>query len=90
RAVGGWPPADHSRVLRAMRRAGLPLHASGVGVDAVMDGMARDKKRVDGRLRFVLPMAIGDVRHGIEVGGDVVRAAVEQCLAAPSSAELAG
>ena len=90
RAVGGWPASDHARVLRAIRNAGLPLHASGLHVDAVMDGMTRDKKRLDGRLRFVLPLAIGDVRPGIEVAGVVVRGAVELCLAAPSAAELAG
>jgi len=68
----------------------LPLHVSGLRIDEVMDGMARDKKIVDGRLRFVLPLAIGDVRYGIEVAADVVRGVVAQCLSAPSSAELAG
>lgn len=87
RAQGWWPENDHRRVLSALHRAGLPLHAAGVLPDVVMKAMSRDKKNVDGRVRFVLPIVIGDVRHGIEVAGPVARAAVEACLAPPPASE---
>lgn len=90
RSQGWWPQRDHARVLGALRHSGLPLHAEGLKADAVMKGLARDKKSVDGRVRFVLPVAIGDVRHGVEVGGAVVREAVEACLLPPSAAEWSG
>jgi 3-dehydroquinate synthetase len=84
---GWWPDADHARVLRSLQRAGLPLSAEGQTADAVMAAMAHDKKALDGRIRFVLPVRIGDVRHGIEVSGPEARAAVTAILAPPAAAE---
>ena len=89
-AQGWWPQRDHHRVLDALARCGLPVSVRDLSADAVMKGLQRDKKRVDGRLRFVLPVALGDVRHGVEVGGPQVRAAVEACLADPPVAEWGG
>jgi 3-dehydroquinate synthase len=87
RTQGWWPESDHARVLSVLHRAGLPLHVDGVMPGSVMKGMSRDKKSVDGRIRFVLPLAIGDVRHGIEVSPPVARAAIEACLAPPPASE---
>jgi len=87
---GWWPERDHALLLGALRGAGLPLFAQELKVDAVMKGLARDKKSVDGQVRFVLPFAMGDVRHGIPVGGPVVREAVEACLAPPPPTEWSG
>ncbi len=88
RSRGWWPPSDHVRVLNVLRAADLPVHAAGLKADAVMKGVTRDKKAVDGRVRFVLPVKIGDVQHGIEIEGPAVREAVEACLAPPRPAEL--
>ena len=90
RTRGDWPPADHVRVLNVMRRVGLPVFAGTVRADSVMSGIARDKKVVEGRVRFVLPVSLGDVRHGIEVDMAVALRAIETCTAAPSGAELTG
>jgi 3-dehydroquinate synthetase len=73
-----------------MRRVGLPVFARAVKADAVMNGIARDKKVVDGRVRFVLPVSLGDVRHGIEVDTAVALRAIESCTAPPIGAELTG
>jgi len=88
--AGWWPHGDHALMLGALRSAGLPLFARDVKVDAVMTGLSRDKKSVDGHVRFVLPYAIGDVRTGIPIGDPVVRAAVEACLAPPPASEWSG
>ncbi len=88
--AGWWPHRDHALLLNALRGAGLPVFAQELKVDAVMKGMLRDKKSVDGQVRFVLPFALGDVRHGIYVGGPVVREAVEACLAPPTPTEWSG
>jgi len=85
-----WSKDDHALVLGALRDAGLPLFAEGLKADAVMEGLSRDKKSVDGQVRFVLPYAIGDVRTGIPIGGPIVRTAVEACLAPPPASEWSG
>ena len=89
RSQGWWPERDHARILGVLQTMGMPLHAGNVKADALMKAMAHDKKRIDGKIRFVLPYAIGDVRHGIEVPSSVVRAAVEACLSAPPAEEWA-
>jgi len=90
RTRGDWPPGDHVRVLNVMRRVGLPVFARAVKADAIMSGISRDKKVVDGRVRFVLPVSLGDVRHGIEVDAAVALRAIESCTAPPSGTELTG
>jgi 3-dehydroquinate synthetase len=81
----GWPQASHARVLRALRRAGLRLHAQ-LPLDAMLSSMLHDKKRADGQMRFVLPYALGDVRHGIEVPETAVRSALMELEKAPVKA----
>lgn len=87
---GWWPQRDHASLLSALRGAGLPLYAQDLKVDAVMKGLTRDKKSVDGQVRFVLPFTMGDVRYGVNVLGPVVRSAVEAVLAPPPSTEWSG
>ncbi|MER2597946.1 MAG: 3-dehydroquinate synthase [Caldilineales bacterium] len=50
-----------ARVESALARLGLPVRAPGFAPQAVLAAMQTDKKRAHGRLRFVLPRAIGDV-----------------------------
>lgn len=90
RTRGDWPPADHVRVLNVMRRVGLPVFARSVRPEAVMSGIARDKKVVDGRVRFVLPVSLGDVRHGIEIETAIALRAIESCTGPPGGSELTG
>jgi len=78
----GWPQAMHARMLCAMRRAGLRVHAR-LPVDVVLASMEHDKKRVAGQVRFVLPYALGDVRYGIEVPRETVRSALIELERAP-------
>jgi 3-dehydroquinate synthase len=84
---GWWPPADHARVLEAIQRAKLPIFAARVSPQAVMDGLRHDKKRLDGKLRFVLPVRIGEVRAGIEVDRRTVRDVIKACLTPPRADE---
>ena len=57
---------------------GLPLRFEGASVDDVVALVARDKKRVGGRVPFVLVRAPGEVTHGNHVDEASVRAAVEE------------
>ncbi len=54
-------PALLDRVEGLLRRLDLPLRYHGAEPEAVLAAMSTDKKRLGGRLRFVLPRAIGDV-----------------------------
>ncbi len=66
---------DHLRVLALLALLEMPLRTSIEAGDALA-AMALDKKRLRGRLRFVLPRAIGDVRYDCEAP----RAAVLEVL----------
>ncbi|HVS46507.1 MAG TPA: 3-dehydroquinate synthase family protein [Verrucomicrobiae bacterium] len=57
--------SDHLRMLTLLALLRLPL-VMPLRPAAVLAAMQADKKKRDGRLRFVLPNAIGDVEYGIE------------------------
>jgi 3-dehydroquinate synthetase len=62
---------DHLRVLALLALLGLPLQTS-LSPRDVLAAMQSDKKKRDGRLRFVLPRAIGTVEYGIECSDRIV------------------
>lgn len=58
----GWiDPATTARLVALLRAFGLPTDAAGLPADALLEAMTRDKKNQSGRIRFVLPRAIGQV-----------------------------
>jgi 3-dehydroquinate synthase len=62
-------PGVARRIGAALASLGLPTAVPGtVPPEAIARAMATDKKRTDGAIRFALPVAIGEVRIGIEVG----------------------
>lgn len=79
RGYGVWSERDQERVVDLLRTLELPTAQRGLDVDAVLGAMRMDKKRREGRLRFVLPRRLGDVVSGIELDDDSVREAVEIC-----------
>jgi 3-dehydroquinate synthase len=76
-ALGRCPPELAARVERLLARHGLPVHPPDFAPEDVWEAMAADKKRRGGRLRFVLPEAIGRV----VVADDVPKEAVLETLA---------
>jgi shikimate kinase/3-dehydroquinate synthase len=59
--LGLCDPALASRIETLLDRLGLPIRAPGYAPEQVLAAMSVDKKRVAGRLRFILPRAVGDV-----------------------------
>ncbi|HKI18451.1 MAG TPA: 3-dehydroquinate synthase [Isosphaeraceae bacterium] len=58
----GWiGPGAIERLVRLLERFGLPTSAPGLDPDRLLDAMSRDKKNRRGKIRFVLPRAIGRV-----------------------------
>ncbi|MCS6844699.1 MAG: hypothetical protein NZ528_10335, partial [Caldilineales bacterium] len=63
------------RVERLLERLALPTRIeAGYAPEQVLAAMATDKKRLSGRLRFVLPRAIGDVDIFDDVPAEAVLA----------------
>jgi len=79
---------DHARVLRCLKRAGLPLCDRAADVRAVERALAVDKKRLAAAQRFVLPVRIGEVRIGMAAAPADVRDVIAQCTRPPSAEEL--
>jgi 3-dehydroquinate synthase len=73
----GWIEADLTeRLALLLGRLGLPADARGLDPDALLDAMTRDKKNRGGRVRFVLPRALGQVELTDMASLDDVRAVV--------------
>ncbi|MBV9717708.1 MAG: 3-dehydroquinate synthase [Candidatus Eremiobacteraeota bacterium] len=80
--TGRFTQAEHLRVLTLLTLLGLPLQTAEHPEDIVA-AMESDKKRRSGRLRFVLPRAIGDVEYGMECDGRTVRSVVARLAEPP-------
>jgi 3-dehydroquinate synthase len=80
--AGRFSQSEHLRVLAVLALLRLPLQTS-LAPEAIWAAMRSDKKRRNGRLRFVLPRAIGDVEYGIECSPSAVRAVLGRLHAPP-------
>lgn len=65
------------RIVTLIGRAQLPIGGLNLDVDAVLHAMRTDKKVRAGRVRFVLPVQIGQVVVRDDVPPELVRRAVE-------------
>jgi 3-dehydroquinate synthase len=74
--MGLWSEADQQRQLALIEAAGLPRHWPELAEDAVLQCLQGDKKVRDGRVRFVLPTAIGSV----QIRDDVTAATIGRAL----------
>lgn len=74
----------HLRVLTLLALFGLPLQTS-LQPERILAAMSADKKRRGGRLRFVLPRAIGDVEYGVECAVSSVRAVLRRLCRPPET-----
>jgi 3-dehydroquinate synthase len=81
--TGRFSESEHLRVLALLALLGMPLRTS-VPAGAVFRAMQNDKKKRDGRLRFVLPRAIGDVERGVECDERAIRSVLRRLGRVPS------
>jgi len=82
--TGRFSEEEHLRMLGTTALLGMPLRTA-IGVDETMAAMQSDKKKRAGKLRFVLPRAIGDVEYGVEVPERTVRSVLAQLRRSPES-----
>lgn len=80
--TGRFSEREHLRVLALLTLLGLPLQIA-LEPGAIFSAMSSDKKKRAGRLRFVLPRAIGDVEYGVECDARTVRAVLARLSEPP-------
>ncbi|MDP9111698.1 MAG: 3-dehydroquinate synthase [Candidatus Eremiobacteraeota bacterium] len=85
--TNGYSATDHLRVLAVLALLNLPM-TTAQRPENVLSAMSADKKRRAGRLRFVLPRAIGDVEYGVEVSNAAIRAVLQRCASPPGVREF--
>lgn len=78
RELGLLPPEVHERILKLVQRFPLRFGKSVFAPARVLAALALDKKSVDGKARFVLPVRLGEVQVVDEVGSPLVRASLRQ------------
>ncbi|MSR81454.1 MAG: 3-dehydroquinate synthase [Candidatus Latescibacteria bacterium] len=74
---GMWDPVERERQDLLLVRLGIPSGLSRLNTDLIVERTRADKKRLEGRHRFVLPRRIGQVEIVDGVSDAQVRAAVE-------------
>jgi 3-dehydroquinate synthase len=82
--TGRFSEREHLRVLTLLTLFGMPMRTS-VDAEAIWEAMRNDKKRRNGRLRFVLPRAIGDVEYGVECSDRSVRSVLGRLQKVPGT-----
>ena len=76
-ALGLWDEASHQRQLALIEKTGLPTKLpEGLEIEAILDSLQNDKKVKAGKVRFILPTAIGFVTITDRVPPDTIRQAI--------------
>jgi 3-dehydroquinate synthetase len=88
-ATGRFSESEHLRVLALLALLQLPLQTP-LSVAQISAAMIGDKKRRAGKLRFVLPRAIGDVEYGIECDNRTVRGVLRRLSEPPEKMRRRG
>jgi 3-dehydroquinate synthase len=83
-AMGLWGEDDQRRQRAVIAAAGLPIDWPCLSPTAVMDCLQGDKKVRNGKVRFVLPSAIGAVEIRDDVEPQMILKVLEQLGAAQS------
>jgi 3-dehydroquinate synthase len=69
-----WQPADAERQDALIQKTGLPTQLpEGMEIEAILDTLKTDKKVKDGKVRFILPEAIGRAIVTDRVSAEVIR-----------------
>lgn len=85
--TGRFSREEHLRVVTLLLLLRMPLRLR-IDPKRVFDAMAADKKKRRGRLRFVLPRAIGDVEYGVTVPDRFVKKVLARLPREPGGDEF--
>jgi 3-dehydroquinate synthase len=77
--LGLWQKADTERQNALIKKSGLPTQLpAGLDIQAIIDALQLDKKVKSGKVRFVLPTQIGEVKVTDEVPTDIIRQVLQE------------
>jgi 3-dehydroquinate synthase len=79
--VAGLDPAVEGDVRALLRMHELPTGFTGVDAASVREALRRDKKSVEGRVRFVLLERVGKPVWGVDVDDELIDLAIGRALA---------
>lgn len=80
-AMGFWTPKEMERQQNLITKTGLPIQLPSIlDVEAILETLKSDKKVKAGKVRFVLPKAIGNVTITDEVPSDILRQVLQSKL----------
>lgn len=85
--TGRFSREEHLRVLTLLTLLRMPLWTR-EAPSQILSAMSADKKKREGRLRFVLPREIGDVEYGVVAPDRSVRAVLQRITAPPGAGEF--
>jgi 3-dehydroquinate synthase len=85
--TGRFSRDEHLRVLTLLTLLKLPVATRRLPA-AIFSSMQADKKKRAGRLRFVVPRAIGDVEYGVEASDAAVKTVLKRIAQEPGGAEF--
>ncbi len=72
--MGLWNQESCDRQLALIEKAGLPIRLpDGMDIEAILTALQRDKKVQSGKVRFVLPTAIGTAITTDQVTSDIIQ-----------------
>ena len=80
-ALGMLPEGDVKAILDVLELYGPIPCVAGIDAENIQARLLKDKKTVQSRIHFVLPVRIGEVVVRADVSADAVRAAIESALA---------
>ncbi len=80
REMGLLPPDMHDRIVQIILRLPVKFDKSSFSPARVVKALALDKKSVDGKPRFVLPIRLGEVQVVDEVDGALVQSSLRYVL----------
>lgn len=77
-----WSADEHSQQIELLIKAHLPLTLpTDIDIDAIVLAMSNDKKVEAGKVRFILPTAIGTVTLSDQVTEDLVKQNLREIMA---------
>jgi len=85
--TGRFSAPEHLRVLSLLALLRLPIASPVSDADALLEAMKSDKKVRGGRLRFVVPRALGDVEYGVTATPATVRSVLRALASMPVQGE---
>jgi 3-dehydroquinate synthase len=81
-ALGLAQPGLAQTIQNAVRQLGLPEYVpDGLKPDTIFAYMSTDKKRANGKVRFALPLEIGQVQTGVAIESSLIQSVLEESYA---------